>query len=100
MGTGASGDRDSHIPSVSFDDATFVWRRYPEPAPSTEVAHAKGSDTVSISFLGGDVDVPRTQARWLAEVLLQITDFYRVKYGDGSDLDDYNRSDVAVADRR
>ena len=83
-----------------------------EEAPSSEteeqpvytqtldvVIHDRGGDEVAIEFRGRRIEIPRDQIQWLAEVLLQVSDLYRVTWTEEG-RDDYNRPDLLSRDRR
>lgn len=58
---------------------SFVWRNQPIGGPGVGpvVEHTIGDPVVSVRFLDQTVKVPLVQARWLAEILLAVTDHYR-----------------------
>ena len=97
MGTENMNNR---IPEVDEGTDTYHWEHNRAIlGASVSVTHTKGAESVTIEFLGDELDVPALQVQWLAEVLLQITDFYRVTYLAGGG-DDYNRPDLDPKDRR
>ena len=98
MGT-FNDEAGSRIPEVDLGDTKFTWRYYPEGtrAANLTVTHVRGG-AVEIAFGGDDIDVPLRQVRWLAEVLLQLTDRYREVYA-GAGGDDYTRPS-RLEDRR
>lgn len=87
---------NNRFPDVDTDTDTYTWvHNGPGKGgtPLTEpvvVEHIKNDDVVEIQYNDETVDVPLRQVRWLAEVLLQITDFYREEY-ISSAHDDYLR---------
>ncbi len=97
------GDRESNnrIPTVDEGTATYTWEylRTGEHGVGATVEHTHGESYFTVEFLGDEVRIPRQQARWLAEVLLQLSDQYRELIVSAV-LDDYNRSDLPIGDRR
>jgi len=91
---------NNRIPEVDEGTDTYLWEHNrPLFGPAISVTHTKDAESVTIEFMGDELDVPTIQVLWLAEVLLQIADFYRVTYLGGGG-DDYNRGDVEPGDRR
>ena len=91
---------NNRIPEYDEGARRFVWRHNrPGLGEAVVVSHEKNDESVQIDFLEQVIDLPRAQVRWLAEVLLQITDFYREAYISDA-RDDYNRPDVSPGDRR
>jgi hypothetical protein len=90
---------NSRFPSVDESTGTYTWtRNRPGRGEPVVVEHIKEDDTVTIGYGGEDIGIPLRQVRWLAEVLLQVTDFYREEFVSDA-RDDYTRSDK-IGERR
>ena len=97
---GVRDDRNNRVPTVKPRTKEFHWEHNSRGSDeSVGVTHIKDGAAVTIDFDGDKVSIPVRQVQWLAEVLLQVSDFYRQTY-DVEGRDDYNRPDLDLGDRR
>jgi hypothetical protein len=88
-------NRNPRVPDVTNRGATYTWRNRPDAA----VTYTRDSGFVTIASVDEKVKVPVHQVRWLAEVLLQVSDFNRETYVSDAH-DDYTSPNLLDRDRR
>lgn len=80
---------NNRFPAVDAGTGTYTWtHNRPGRDEPVVVEHIKEDSAVTIGYDGEEIDIPLRQVRWLAEVLLQVTDFYREEYVSDA-RDDY-----------
>jgi hypothetical protein len=91
---------NNRIPEFDSKTGTYRWEHNREAlGASVSVTHTGGEESIELEFVGDKLEIPVVQAKWLAEVLLQLTDHYREDYKGGGH-DEYNRPGVDARDRR
>lgn len=90
---------NTRIPVVSEGASTYLWRNQPMygAGVGVTVKHTKDTPYFTVEFLGDELRVPVTQARWLAEVLLSVTDRYRERLEAFFESDEGAGTDPAAA---